>query len=110
MKAGREVVVQARTRQQALDELASLCKTVYEKTFGKVVDRINQALDKPKDHQEFIGVLDIAGFEIFEVRPLVIVPLLKVEVPFIDSGCLDMYRPTRLSSCVSTTPMKNFNR
>ncbi|KIY70319.1 nonmuscle myosin heavy chain b [Cylindrobasidium torrendii FP15055 ss-10] len=66
--AGREWVTQARTQRQAIDELASLCKTLYEKSFGFIVDRINQALDRPSSKSTFIGVLDIAGFEIFEVN------------------------------------------
>ena len=66
--AGREWVSQARTRQQALDELAALCKTLYEKLFGLLVDRINRALDRPSSKSTFIGVLDIAGFEIFETN------------------------------------------
>ena len=66
--AGREWVTQARTGQQALDELASLSKTLYEKSFGALVDRINRALDRPTPKSTFIGVLDIAGFEIFEVN------------------------------------------
>ncbi|EIW76062.1 nonmuscle myosin heavy chain b [Coniophora puteana RWD-64-598 SS2] len=66
--AGREWVTQARTRQQALEELASLCKTLYEKSFGALVDRINRALDRPSSKSTFIGVLDIAGFEIFDVN------------------------------------------
>lgn len=66
--AGREWVTQARTRQQALDELASLCKTLYEKSFGALVDRVNRALDRPTNKSTFIGVLDIAGFEIFETN------------------------------------------
>ncbi|KAF9519353.1 hypothetical protein BS47DRAFT_1337113 [Hydnum rufescens UP504] len=45
--AGREWVTQARTKQQASDELSSLCKTIYEKSFGAMVDRINKALDRP---------------------------------------------------------------
>ena len=68
VKAGRETVVQARTKQQAVDEIASLAKTVYEKTFGSIVEMVNRALDRPKETSTFIGVLDIAGFEIFEVR------------------------------------------
>ena len=68
MLAGREWVSQARTRQQALDELSSLCKTLYEKSFGQLVDRINRALDRPSSKSTFIGVLDIAGFEIFETN------------------------------------------
>ena len=47
VKAGREVVIQARTKAQAEDELAALCKTLYEKMFGVIVDRINKALDRP---------------------------------------------------------------
>ena len=66
--AGREWVTQARSRQQALDELSALCKTLYEKSFGALVDRINRALDRPSSKSTFIGVLDIAGFEIFEVN------------------------------------------
>ncbi|KAL1743339.1 nonmuscle myosin heavy chain b [Schizophyllum fasciatum] len=67
-RAGHEWVSQARTRQQACDELSALCKTLYEKSFGALVDRINQALDRPSSKSTFIGVLDIAGFEIFEVN------------------------------------------
>jgi myosin protein heavy chain len=66
--AGREWVSQARTKQQALDELGALCKTLYEKSFGALVDRINRALDRPSSKTTFIGVLDIAGFEIFEIN------------------------------------------
>lgn len=66
--AGREWVTQARTRQQALDELAALCKTLYEKLFGALVDQINRALDRPSSKSTFIGVLDIAGFEIFDIN------------------------------------------
>ena len=64
--AGREWVTQARTKQQALDELSALCKTLYERSFGALVDRINRALERPTSSKStFIGVLDIAGFEIF---------------------------------------------
>jgi myosin protein heavy chain len=66
--AGREWVTQARTGQQALDELSALAKTLYEKSFSALVDRINRALDRPSSKANFIGVLDIAGFEIFEVN------------------------------------------
>ncbi|QRV93317.1 Myosin head (motor domain) [Ceratobasidium sp. AG-Ba] len=66
--AGREWVTQARTKQQAIDELGALCKTMYEKTFGGLVDRINRALERPTSKATFIGVLDIAGFEIFETN------------------------------------------
>nr|XP_018264766.1 myosin heavy chain [Kwoniella dejecticola CBS 10117]OBR86924.1 myosin heavy chain [Kwoniella dejecticola CBS 10117] len=66
VRAGREWVTNARTKKQAEDELAALCKFMYEKTFGWMVDRINAALDRPSAKALSIGVLDIAGFEIFE--------------------------------------------
>jgi len=66
--AGHEWVTQARTKQQALDELASLGRTLYEKSFGAMVERINKALDRPSSKATFIGVLDIAGFENFHVN------------------------------------------
>ena len=68
VKAGREWVTQARTKKQVTDEMAALCKTLYEKAFASIVDRINKALDRPTSKSTFIGVLDIAGFEIFEVN------------------------------------------
>ncbi|KAK0538955.1 class II myosin [Tilletia horrida] len=68
VKAGREWVTQSRTRKQVIDEMAALCKTMYEKTFASLVERVNRALDRPTSKSTFIGVLDIAGFEIFEVN------------------------------------------
>lgn len=41
---------------------------MYEKSFGALVERINKALDRPISKGTFIGVLDIAGFEIFETN------------------------------------------
>ncbi|WFD44605.1 class II myosin [Malassezia psittaci] len=68
VRAGREMVTQARNKKQVVDEIAALCKTMYEKTFGWLVDRINHVLDRPTSKSRFIGVLDIAGFEIFETN------------------------------------------
>jgi len=47
VRAGREWVTQTRSKKQAEDELAALCKYLYEKSFGWMVDRINTALDRP---------------------------------------------------------------
>jgi len=47
VRAGREWVTQSRTKKQAEDELAALCKFMYEKNFGWMVERINKALDRP---------------------------------------------------------------
>lgn len=68
VRAGREWVTQARTKKQVEDEMGALCKSIYEKSFGALVERINKALDRPISKSTFIGVLDIAGFEIFETN------------------------------------------
>jgi hypothetical protein len=45
-----------------------LAKATYERMFRWLVLRINKALDKTKRQgASFIGILDIAGFEIFDV-------------------------------------------
>ena len=68
VKAGREWVVQSRTVEQVSYSLESLAKAIYERMFGKLIEKINLALYTSKSNSNFIGVLDIAGFEIFEVR------------------------------------------
>ena len=49
------------------NSIGALAKSVYEKMFLWMVVRINQQLDTRQPRQHFIGVLDIAGFEIFDV-------------------------------------------
>ena len=43
-------------------------KSLYYRMFAWLVDRVNKTLDTKVKRQFFIGVLDIAGFEIFEVN------------------------------------------
>ena len=46
----------------------AICKTSYERMFKWIVLRINKSLDRSKRQgSSFIGILDIAGFEIFQV-------------------------------------------
>jgi myosin heavy chain 9/10/11/14 len=66
VKAGREWVNQSRSAAQVRQSLDALAKSLYERLFGYIVDRINKTLDRTDDSTSFIGVLDIAGFEIFE--------------------------------------------
>ena len=67
VRAGREWVNQSRTKAQVLHSLDALAKTLYERVFGFLVERINQSMERPSVKTSFIGVLDIAGFEIFKV-------------------------------------------
>lgn len=47
--------------------VAALAKAAYDRMFRWLVGRINSSLSTALPRQYFIGVLDIAGFEIFEV-------------------------------------------
>jgi myosin protein heavy chain len=69
VKAGREWVEKVQTPEQVNLSIDALAKGIYERGFGDLVDRINRQLDRSgagADDSHFIGVLDIAGFEIFE--------------------------------------------
>ncbi|KAH3673070.1 hypothetical protein WICMUC_003903 [Wickerhamomyces mucosus] len=65
VKAGKERVKQSKNAKQARFALDALSKSLYEKVFKYLVDAINENLNKESQSQNFIGVLDIAGFEIF---------------------------------------------
>ena len=57
-----------RVSPQADFAIEALAKATYERMFRWLVLRINKALDKTKRQgASFIGILDIAGFEIFDV-------------------------------------------
>jgi myosin protein heavy chain len=69
VKAGREWVEKVQTPEQVRLGIDALAKGIYERGFGDLVTRINRQLDRTGmglDDSHFIGVLDIAGFEIFE--------------------------------------------
>ncbi|XP_010724733.2 myosin heavy chain, skeletal muscle, adult-like [Meleagris gallopavo] len=67
VKVGNEYVTKGQTVQQVHNAVGALAKAVYERMFLWMVLRINQQLDTKQPRQYFIGVLDIAGFEIFDV-------------------------------------------
>jgi len=50
--------------------VGALAKAIYVRMFNWLVARVNKTLDTKNKKQYYIGVLDIAGFEIFEVCPL----------------------------------------
>ncbi|XP_020821548.1 myosin-4 [Phascolarctos cinereus] len=70
VKVGNEYVTKGQTVQQVNNAVGALAKAVYEKMFLWMVTRINQQLDTKQPRQYFIGVLDIAGFEIFDFNSL----------------------------------------
>ncbi|XP_038606696.1 myosin-4-like isoform X10 [Tachyglossus aculeatus] len=70
VKVGNEYVTKGQTVQQVINAVGALAKAIYEKMFLWMVTRINQQLDTKQPRQYFIGVLDIAGFEIFDFNSL----------------------------------------
>ncbi|KAM7035672.1 myosin heavy chain, skeletal muscle, adult-like isoform 2-T2 [Acridotheres tristis] len=70
VKVGNEYVTKGQTVQQVYNAVGALAKAVYEKMFLWMVVRINEQLDTKQPRQYFIGVLDIAGFEIFDFNSL----------------------------------------
>lgn len=53
---------------QADFAIEALAKAMYDRLFRWILARVNKTLDKSKrQSSSFLGILDIAGFEIFEV-------------------------------------------
>uniref|UniRef100_A0A8D2PLB8 Myosin VC n=1 Tax=Zosterops lateralis melanops TaxID=1220523 RepID=A0A8D2PLB8_ZOSLA len=63
-----ETVIKPMTRAQAANARDALAKKIYSHLFDFIVERINQALQFPGKQHTFIGVLDIYGFETFDVN------------------------------------------
>ncbi|KAI3371643.1 hypothetical protein L3Q82_024209 [Scortum barcoo] len=70
VKVGNEFVTKGQTVPQVLNSVTALAKSIYERMFLWMVIRINQMLDTKQQRQFFIGVLDIAGFEIFDFNSM----------------------------------------
>lgn len=69
VKAGRELVQKLRKAAEVKSTIDAFAKHLYEKVFQLITVRINKTLFSAETAGEnFIGVLDIAGFEIFEIN------------------------------------------
>ncbi|KAK5902985.1 hypothetical protein CgunFtcFv8_006803 [Champsocephalus gunnari] len=66
VKVGNEYVTKGQSVDQVYYSIGAVAKSVYEKMFNWMVVRINHSLATKQPRQYFIGVLDIAGFEIFD--------------------------------------------
>ncbi len=68
VKVGAEWVNKGQNLEQVHWSMGAMCKGVYDRLFDVLVKRCNNTLDvREVPRQQFIGVLDIAGFEIFDV-------------------------------------------
>ncbi|XP_071433939.1 unconventional myosin-Vb-like [Pithys albifrons albifrons] len=63
-----ETFLKPLSRQQALDSRDALAKHMYGQVFSWMVRRINRALRSLQGHHTSIGILDIYGFEMFELN------------------------------------------
>merc|ERR1712228_765870 len=67
LKVGTEWVQKGSTCTNAANSVAGIARAIYERTFRITVDKCNETLcDPPMKKVTYIGVLDIAGFEIFD--------------------------------------------
>merc|ERR1712176_733229 len=67
LKVGTEWVSKGSTCQNAANSVAGIARAIYERTFRIVVEKCNETLCDPTMKKiSYIGVLDIAGFEIFD--------------------------------------------
>ncbi|KAG8575706.1 hypothetical protein GDO81_009650 [Engystomops pustulosus] len=63
-----DTVIKPMTKFQSENGRDALAKKIYSHLFDHVVEKINKALQFPGKQHTFIGVLDIYGFETFEVN------------------------------------------
>ena len=67
LKVGTEWVQKGSSCSAAANSVAGIARAIYERTFRIVVDKCNETLCDPTMKKvQYIGVLDIAGFEIFD--------------------------------------------
>ncbi|KAK9752702.1 Myosin head (motor domain) [Popillia japonica] len=66
IKVGNEFVTQGRNVNQVNYSVGAMSKAMFDRLFKYLVKKCNETLDTKQKRQHFIGVLDIAGFEIFD--------------------------------------------
>ncbi|XP_022917264.1 myosin heavy chain, muscle isoform X27 [Onthophagus taurus] len=66
IKVGNEFVTQGRNVNQVNYSVGAMSKAMFDRLFKWLVKKCNETLDTKQKRQHFIGVLDIAGFEIFD--------------------------------------------
>merc|ERR1712212_450822 len=70
LKVGKDFVKKGQNKDQVAFAISATSKSLYARMFDWIVLLVNDSLDTPNPRKQFIGVLDIAGFEIFELNTL----------------------------------------
>ncbi|XP_059362164.1 unconventional myosin-Va-like isoform X4 [Carassius carassius] len=68
LKTATETYIKPVPKLQAINSRDALAKHIYAKLFNWIVDHVNKALHSTVKQHSFIGVLDIYGFETFEIN------------------------------------------
>ncbi|XP_016132169.1 unconventional myosin-Va-like [Sinocyclocheilus grahami] len=68
LKTATETYIKPIPKLQAINARDALAKHIYAKLFNWIVDHVNKALHSTGKQHSFIGVLDIYGFETFEIN------------------------------------------
>ena len=67
-QVGTEYVNKGQNQAQVENSVGALSKAIFARCFNWLVEKVNETLDvKTIKRAHFIGVLDIAGFETFDV-------------------------------------------
>lgn len=77
IKVGAEFVTQGRNVEQVLYSCGALAKGLFDRCFKWLVKMCNITLETGQKRAMFIGVLDIAGFEIFDVSGIPVLIFTK---------------------------------
>merc|ERR1719447_1437044 len=70
LKVGKDFVKKGQNVDQVAFSVSATSKSLFARLFDWIVLLVNDSLDAPNPRKYFIGVLDIAGFEIFELNVL----------------------------------------
>ncbi|XP_066523254.1 unconventional myosin-Va [Hoplias malabaricus] len=68
LKTATETFNKPLTKMEAVDGRDALAKYIYSRLFNWIVSQINRVLQSSSKQHSFIGVLDIYGFETFEIN------------------------------------------
>merc|ERR1712142_216690 len=66
IKVGTEIVTKGQNVEKTHDNVGALAKGLFDRLFTWLVKKCNETLETGLKRCHFIGVLDIAGFEIFD--------------------------------------------
>merc|ERR1712142_16642 len=70
LKVGKDFVKKGQNLDQVAFSVSATSKSLFARLFDWIVAKVNDSLDAPNPRKNFIGVLEIAGFEIFELNVL----------------------------------------